>query len=125
MATAISNLTTHQWLHVRTVLPSRRRFPDRQERQVIEGMLYAVCTGCRWRDLPAQYGDSERCRRRYGRWAANGAWERVWLAFLHTLDPDWRINILSALTSGAFIPYRRRAVLPSIAPPRMVDRRMM
>jgi transposase len=44
--------------------PGRPRVDDRR---VISGILHMLETGCRWRDVPAEYGPLATARNRYNR----------------------------------------------------------
>jgi transposase len=49
-------------------------------------------TGCRWKDLPDRYGNSVTCWRQLDQWQIDGTWERIWRAFLTTLDEAGRLD---------------------------------
>jgi transposase len=36
--------------------------------------MYVLATGCRWMDLPEQYGDEVTAWRRLKRWEEQGVW---------------------------------------------------
>ncbi|RAI25909.1 hypothetical protein CH339_16365 [Rhodobium orientis] len=44
---------------------------------VISGILHVLKTGCRWRDVPAEYGPATTAYNRYHRWARRGIWQRI------------------------------------------------
>jgi transposase len=49
----------------------------RDHRQVINAILWKLCTGAPWRDLPERYGPWKTVRERLRRWAADGTWDRI------------------------------------------------
>ena len=53
--------------------PGRPRVEDRR---VISGILHVLKTGCRWRDVPAEYGPPTTVYNRYNRWSQRGLWVR-------------------------------------------------
>lgn len=46
-------------------------------RRVISGSLHVLRTGCRWRDVPSEYGLATTVYNRYKRWSRRGVWQRL------------------------------------------------
>jgi transposase len=106
-----TDLTREQWALVQPHLPpqpalGRRR---RQDRQVINAILYVLRTGCRWCDLPHDLGDDSTAHRWFLRWQDDGTWERIWFALLDTLDVQGKLDWANALLDGSFVPAKRGA----------------
>jgi transposase len=99
-------LTDAQWEVVRKVLPSpaRRGRPRADDRRTLNGILYVLRNGCRWQDLPSQYGDSVTCWRRFVRWEADGTWERIWRALFMVMDPPARQAWALAFVDSHYVP---------------------
>jgi transposase len=100
-------LNDEQWSKIGPLLPklkSRGR-PFRDNRATLEGILWVLKTGARWRDLPEQYPSPATCWRRLQRWEEDGTWERVWRAFLAELDRrgwlDWEETFADATFASA------------------------
>jgi len=49
--------------------------PRADDRRTREGILYVLRTGCRWQDLPREYGAAVTVWRRLRAWEAAGVWE--------------------------------------------------
>jgi transposase len=50
-----SDLTDAEWAHVAPVIPPARRGGNRRhidEREVVNGLMYILSTGCQWRAIP-------------------------------------------------------------------------
>jgi transposase len=59
-------LTDAQWVRVAPLLPSsadRRGRPFRNDRRVVEGLIYRFRCGLTWRDVPAEFGPWRRAQR--------------------------------------------------------------
>lgn len=75
-----SDVTDAQWVllepHIRK---KKRRGPKSRTdlRQVLNGIIYRLRTGCQWRMLPKEYGNWERVSAYWYRWSRNGLWERI------------------------------------------------
>lgn len=112
-------LTDEQWEHIRPLLPAasaassaatRRSVgrPRANDRRTLDGILYVLRNGCRWRDLPTRYGSAVTCWRRFGEWEESGVWERVWQELLATLDAQGRQAWALAFMDRGFTPIGRR-----------------
>ncbi len=51
--------------------------PRVDDRRVISGILFVLKTGCRWRDVPPEYGPSTTIYNRYNRWSQRDIWQRA------------------------------------------------
>ena len=64
----------------------------RESREVVEGILWILRTGARWRDLPELFPSPATCWRRLQRWEEDGTWKEVWRVFLSELDQRGRLD---------------------------------
>lgn len=108
LATRTLRLSDAQWEHIRPLLPAPKREgrPRADDRRTLEGVLYVLRTGCRWQDLPPDYGSSVTCWRRYSQWLADGTWERVWRAVFESLDAPGKLAWARAFFDGSVIPMK-------------------
>jgi putative transposase len=54
--------------------------PRANLKDVVDGILYVLSTGCRWNDLPHDYGVSDTtCYRYFHRWIKKGALQKVFV----------------------------------------------
>lgn len=99
-------LTDRQWAFICPLLPppARTGRPRADDRRTIEGILFMLVSGCRWQDLPRQYGAPTTVWRRLKRWGEEGIWERIWRAALSALDQQGRLDWSMALLDGSFAP---------------------
>jgi transposase len=100
-----------QLLQESPLLPASRREgrPRANDRRTLEGILYVLRTGCRWNDLPAEYGSGVTCWRRLSQWEADGTWDRIWKTLVATLDPQAKLAWAQAFLAGTIVPIRRGA----------------
>ena len=101
--------TDEQCSAIAPLLPPRTRTgrPRADDRRTCEGILYVLRTGCRWRDLPREYGAPVTAWRRLRRWQAEGVWERLWRALLSALDAHGKLDWSEAVLDGSFVPAKR------------------
>ncbi len=78
---ATAPLTDAQWERVRPLLPPQKPRvgrPRRDQRVVVEGILWVLGTGSSWRDVPRErFGPWETVYGRYSEWRKDGRWQRV------------------------------------------------
>jgi transposase len=111
-------LTDAQWKKIEPLLPKtksprhgkRRGRPPKPQRVVLEGILWIVQTGARWRDLPRDFGVSPSvCWKRLRAWEEQGIWLRLWRAFLSKLDQRGRLDWQESFLDGSFAPAKKGA----------------
>ena len=115
MARRSVRVTDAQWAKIEPHLPrlprSRRGGrPWIGHRAVIDGILWVLKTGARWRDLPNEYPSPATCWRRLKRWDEDGTWERIWRAFLTELDARGRLAWETAFIDGTFASAKKGAL---------------
>jgi transposase len=101
-------LTEQQWERLRPLLPppppSRGR-PRRDDRTIVEGILWRLATGVPWRDLPERFGPWRTVYSRFRRWQQAGVWEQVLATLQAEADArgevDWSLHFLDGTTVRA------------------------
>lgn len=81
--------------------------PRAHDRKTLNGVLYVLRTGCRWQDVPREYGSPATCWRRLRRWEEEGIWERIWRGLLALLDEQEKLECSRAFLDGCFIPAKK------------------
>ncbi len=82
-------------------------------RQVVDGVLYVLRTGCQWKALPREYGSSSTYHRRFQAWVQTGVFEKLWTVLLLRYDDlrgiQWRWQSLDSVMVKAPLGGRRQA----------------
>ena len=112
MARASVRLTEKQWRKLEPLLPPRPARPRGgrrwiSHRSVLEGVLWVLKTGARWRDLPDESPSAATCWRRLRRWEEDGVWLRIWRAYLSELDARGRLHWEETFIDGTFSPAKK------------------
>lgn len=92
-------LSTQHWTLIEDIASPLQRRPRRDDRQMLNGLFWILCSGAKWRDLPERYGPWKTVYQRFRHWRDNGTFERI-LSRLHlklrqngNLDLDtWMID---------------------------------
>jgi transposase len=71
-------LSDEAWAAIEPHLPHGKPGKPRvDDRRVVSGILHVLKTGCRWRDVPVEYGPPTTIYNRYNRWSRRGVWQRL------------------------------------------------
>ena len=62
--------------------PAGRGRPRRDDRQMLNGIFWILCSGAKWRDLPERFGPWKTVYQRFRQWRDDGTLERS-LSRLH------------------------------------------
>ena len=105
-------LTDEQWTKIEPWLPrlSSRGRPWKDSRRVLEGILWVLKTGARWRDLPKEYPSASTCWRRLRQWEEQEVWLNVWRQFLSELDQQQKLDWSESFVDGSFAPAKKGAL---------------
>lgn len=104
-------LSDDQWALIEPLLPARKRRgrPRTDDRRTLNGILWVLRSGARWKDLPPWYGSRSTCHRRLNHWQDQGVWEKIRLTFLSTLDRQANLDWKAAFLDGSFVPGKKGA----------------
>ncbi|WP_442965893.1 IS5 family transposase [Pseudonocardia sp. HH130630-07] len=97
-------LTDVQWARLAPLLPSsegRRGCPFRDDRRVLEGIIYRYRCGLPWRDVPAEFGPWQTLWKRHRRYSGDGTWDHILAALLIEADAaevlGWAVSVDSTI----------------------------
>jgi len=101
-------LTDKQWEKIQDLVPDGpvrsdgKGRPWRDKREVLEGVLWIVKTGARWRDLPKDYPPYQTCHRRFQQWVESGVFDKVIEALVKDLQERGGIDMSECFIDGTF-----------------------
>src|SRR6476620_1128127 len=74
-------LTDEQWEQLKDMLPAERKpqggRPAKNNRHMLNAMLWMVRSGAPWRDLPEYYGPWQSVYTRFRRWEKSGLFDQI------------------------------------------------
>ena len=116
-------LTDEQWELLAEVLPepkaSAKGGPKPvPNRPVVEGILWVLRNGARWKALPEGYPSPSTCWRRLAEWEETGVWKEAWCCFLDVLEAKRRLHWEECFADGSFAPAKKggkTSAKPSVA----------
>ena len=75
-----SDLTDAEWAHVEPLIPPAKRGGNRRhvdEREVVNGLMYVLSTGCQWRAVPKDLPPRSTLYDYFDRWNWDGTLDRI------------------------------------------------
>src|SRR5271154_6408124 len=75
-----SDLTDEEWSHVEPLIPPAKRGGRRREvkvREVLNGIMYVLSTGCQWRYIPKDLPPRSTVNYYFGLWDYDGTLLRI------------------------------------------------
>jgi transposase len=75
-----SDLTDEEWALVKTQIPRARRGGNKRtvdEREVLNGLMYVLSTGCQWRAIPKDLPPRSTVNHYFCRWQHDGTLDRL------------------------------------------------
>ena len=107
-------LTDAQWEKIWPLLPKRPPRPrggrpPKDDRKVLEGILWVLRSGARWQDLPEEFPSPSTCWRRLRDWEEQGIWLAIWRTFLGELNERQQLKWSESFMDGSFAPAKKGA----------------
>ena len=68
-----------QWHTIAPQLPKPAKTgrPRNDDRNIINGILFVLTTGCRWADMPDKYGSKSTAHLRFQEMQQKGMWKKI------------------------------------------------
>ena len=72
-------LSDERWEQIKDLLPpnGRRGGQWKDHRLLIDGILWALSDGGRWRNLPKEFGPWQTAYDRFRKWCRTGLWDKI------------------------------------------------
>lgn len=106
------DLTDEQWAVVAPHLPqrtSKRGRPRRDDREILNGILWIMRTGAPWGDMPDRYPPYQTCHRRFQEWVNNGTLERILRALVQDVKERGDLELTECFIDGTFVIAKKGA----------------
>lgn len=108
-------LTDEQWALISDLFPvpapdPRGGRPRADVRQCLEGILWVLRTGARWKDLPRSFPSYVTCWRRFVEWSGDGVWDKAWSRLVEALDRNGQVDWEEGFADGTFASAKKGAI---------------
>jgi transposase len=75
-----SDLTDAEWAVIEPLIPPAKRGGNKRTvsmREVVNGLMYVLSTGCQWRAIPKDLAAKSTVNRYFARWTYDGTVDRI------------------------------------------------
>ena len=113
----VMDLTDAQWEAIEPLLPELPRRDDgrgrpwRENRAVLDGVLWILRTGAAWKDLPDRYPPYQTCHRRFQMWVRSGTMDKILRALAEDLRKRGKIDISECFIDATFSSAKKGAIV--------------
>ena len=83
--------------------------PWKDQRDVLNGILWVLRTGAPWADVPERYPSYQTCHRRFQQWVRSGVMRGVLEALAFDLKVRGALDVEEAFIDGSFAPAKKGA----------------
>jgi transposase len=105
----LMKLTDAQWREIEPFIPKAevaektngRRWIS--ARSVLDGILWVLKTGARWKDLPKDYPSYQTCHRRFQKWAESGVFHGIIQALVRDLEQRGKIDLTETYIDATYV----------------------
>ena len=108
-------LSEQQWRKIAPLLPKLEGGPKggrpwADDRAALEGILWVLKTGARWKDLPSEYPSPATCWRRLALYEQLGVWDNIWRRLLRRLSRRKRLKVTECFVDATFASAKGGAI---------------
>lgn len=114
-------LTNDQWKIIEPLIPKKKPRkagkgrPHQDLRKVVEGILWILRSGARWKDLPKDFPAYQTCHRYFQNWVANKLLRKILKHLAEDLRDRGELDLTETFIDGSFAS-AKKGVLRSVKP---------
>ena len=105
-------LTDDQWFLIEELFPVSLPNPlggrpPHCNRDCLEGILFVLLTGCRWKDLPRTFPSKSVCHQRFKLWTQTGVFQLAWQQIVELRDDLRQLDLDTLIADATFVPAKK------------------
>ena len=85
-------ITDEQWKKIEPLMPpeytGKKGRPRKDNRTMVNGILWINHSGAQWRQLPKKYGPWQSVYSRFAKWRDNSLWEQIFAELNKDIDTE-------------------------------------
>jgi len=88
-------LSDNQWNMIKTHIlkPAKTGRPKCDDRTTINGIMFVLVTGCRWREIPERYGSKSTAYLRLQTLQQRGIWKKIISSAIKSAHKQGKMNL--------------------------------
>jgi len=108
----LTELTDKQWKMIQKYVPKPAKTgrPRSDDRKTVNGIIYVLITGCRWREMPEKYGSKSTAHRRLQNWQQNEIWKKILSRAINSVYLSGKLNLQKISVDSTSIPAKKAAM---------------
>ena len=109
------DLKDEQWAIIAALIPEPkvradgRGRPWRDDREVLNGILWVLRTGAPWHDVPDRYPSHATCHRRFQQWTRSGVFAKILHALAEDLRDRGKLDLTECFIDATFVGAKKGA----------------
>ena len=110
-----NELSDIQWTHIESFIPKQKvradgkGRPRRANREIVNGILWVLRTGARWKDMPEKFPPYQTCHRRLQEWVRSGRLRDILEALAKDLEDRGKFNLDECFIDATFVVAKKGA----------------
>jgi transposase len=114
---SVTDLSDERWEHLAPFIPVVPRRPDGKgrprvdNRAILNGILWVLCSGARWKDLPDRYPPYQTCHRRFQEWIDQEVFEHMAQELAVVLQEQGQLDLAECFIDGSFVKAKKGAAM--------------
>ncbi len=108
-------ISNEQWEHIRKYFPKDKERsgkggrPAYKTREILQGVLWVLRVGARWKDLPRGYPSGATCHRHFTAWVRLGVFDKIIRALVEDLKSRGKIDLAETFIDATFVEAKKGA----------------
>jgi transposase len=107
--------TDQQWSIIAPIIKKTKRMetrgrPRRNDKEIMEGILWILKTGAQWSEMPNKYPPYQTCHRRYQEWVELGVFNKALTVLAQDMEQRGGIKLEECFIDGTFASAKKGGI---------------
>jgi hypothetical protein len=87
--------------------PAKTGRPRHDDRTTVNGIIFVLVTGCRWREMPEKYGTKSTAHLRLQNWQKKGVWNNILSGIIKSDHKQGKLSLQKISVDSSTIPAKK------------------